>query len=233
MEARRIIAVLLFATANTTINTSTLAQQSPEESLDLTIHHGRVVAVQSGRTFTVNPEFETLDQPWDERFGGAFEIPEHFAFDMAYMAGYQRDSEETVEEFLTELEETGRRLVLSAETPHIDEKAWLLLENASSVNPKQGIIFDAPNRGRLALNLFVEGNNKYNIQFILESLGPGIFEIVIGTDQQQYKDATGKRKNIFVSIRALTSGWIRIELNRTFGVGFILRSVDVIATEMQ
>ena len=64
-------------------------------------------------------------------------------------------------------------------------------------------------------------------------LGPGIFEIVVGTDQQQVNDPTGKQKNIFVSIRALTTGWIRIELNRTFGVGFILRSIDVITTEMQ
>lgn len=226
------MAVLLVAVANLTIYTSALAQQPPEESLALTVDRGRVVAGHPPPTFTVNPEFETLDQPWDERFGEPFKIPEYFANYMAFMAGIQPDSEETVEEFLTGLEETGRRLVLSAETQHIDEKAWLLLENASSVNPKQGIIFDAGNRGRLALNLFVEGNNLYDIQFFLEPLGPGIFEIVIGTDQQQYNDLTGKQKNLSVQIQALTTGWIRIELNRTFGVGFILYSVDVIATEM-
>ena len=115
MEAHRIMAVLLVAVANLTIYTSALAQQPPEESLALTVDRGRVVAGHPPPTFTVNPEFETLDQPWDERFGEPFKIPEYFANYMAFMAGIQPDSEETVEEFLTGLEETGRRLVLSAE----------------------------------------------------------------------------------------------------------------------
>ena len=231
MEPGRIIAVLLVAVVCNAFSTPTLAQQTPEESLALHIQPG---VAQSGsiRTFTVNPEFETPKLPWDARFGEPFKIPETFSKYMAGIGGWQRDSEVTPEEYLDDLLESGRRYVLSAETLNIKDKAWLVLTNASNVNPEQGIIFDASARGSLMLNLFVESNHEYYVQFFLQPLGPGLFELNVGSDQQQIQDPAGKLKNIFVPLRVLSSGWAQIELNRTFGVGFILHSIDVISAEM-
>ena len=232
MATRRIAAYLILTVAvSTSAALSVFAQQPPEESLALSVNHGRVAESVSGRVFLVNPQFLTLNQSWDERFGEQFEVPDNFKMYLARMAGYERDPEVTLDEYLAELEATGRRLVLSAETLHIKEQAWLTLNNASNVNPKQGIIFDAANRGSLSLNLHVESGKRYDIQFFLEPLGPGIFEVFVGSDQQQYQDPAGKMKNILVSLKAMSSGWTRVELNRTFGVGFILRSVDIIATD--
>jgi hypothetical protein len=152
---------------------------------------------------------------------------------MAGTGGWQRDLEVTPEQYLDDLLESGRRYVLSAETLKIKDKAWLILNNASNVNPEQGIIFDASARGSLTINLFVEGNHNYYVQFFLQPLGAGLFELNIGSDQQQFQDPTGKLKNIFVPLRVLSSGWTQIELKRTFGVGFILHSIDLILTEVE
>ena len=119
----------------------------------------------------------------------------------------------------------------SLSCPITSRCTWLTLNNASNVNPKQGIIFDAANRGSLSLNLHVESGKRYDIQFFLEPLGPGIFEVFVDTDQHQYQDPAGKMQNIMVSLKAMSSGWTRVDLSRTFGVGFILYSVDIIAAE--
>lgn len=231
MEPGRIIAVLLVAVVCLAFSTPTHTQQTTEESLALHIQPG---AAQSGsiRTFTVNPEFETPNLPRDARFGEPSKIPESFLMLMAGTGGWQRDLEVTPEQYLDDLLESGQRYVLSAETLNIKDKAWLILNNASNVNPEQGIIFDASARGSLTINLFVEGNHKYYVQFFLQPLGPGLFELNVGSDQQQFQDPTGKLTNIFVPLRVLSSGWTQIELKRTFGVGFILHSIDLIFTEV-
>lgn len=210
------------------------AQSPPEEGLALHIKHGGPSNGATGRTFSVNPQFTTLDQPWDERFSQPFQLPEYISLNrrhMALMAGYGQYDDIPTEEDLNELDESGRRFVLSAETLYIKDRAWLTLENASNVNPQQGIIFDASSRGSLTLDINMESGYRYYIQFFIEPLGPGIFQIFSGSDQQQYQDPNGDMKSILVSLKPMSSGWARLELNRTFGTGFILHAVDVISNE--
>lgn len=224
---------LVIVVASSTLGINTFAQQSVEESLALSIHPDGVGAFMGPRVFIVNPGFETLQKSSDERFEETFEIPENFLIYLAHIVGDERDSEITIEEYLAGLEESGRRVVLSADTPHIEGKAWLTLENASSVNPSQGIVFDGPDRGSLSVDLKVKGGNKYSILFFIDSLGPGIFKVEVGSDEHQHNDTMGKFRSIAVQLNALTDGWTRIDFERTFGVGFMLYEVDVITTELQ
>jgi hypothetical protein len=212
------------------------AQRQPDEGLSLHINRGAARHGSCCRVFTVNPQYATLDQLWDERFSQPSEFHEYVSQYRAFMTswpGLVGESEVSLEDHLKELDESGRRFVLSAETLHIKDRAWLALENASSVNPQQGIIFDAASRGGLTLDINVESGYLYGIQFFLEPLGPGIFQILSNSDQHQYQDPNGEMKSIFVSLQAMSSGWTRLELNRTFGVGFILHAVDVVATEQR
>ena len=85
MGIRRIAAYLILAVAvSTSAALNVHAQQPPEESLALSVNHGRVAVGASGRVFLVNPQFLTLNQPWDERFGEQFELPDNFKMYMAH-----------------------------------------------------------------------------------------------------------------------------------------------------
>ena len=236
MVSQRIFAYTVFVSI--AIFTAPLleAQRKPDEDLSLNINRGAARHGSCCKVFSVNPQYTTLAQPWDERFSQPSEFHEYVSQNRAFMTswpGLGGEPEESLDDHLKELDVSGRRFVLSAETLHIKDRAWLTLENASSVNPKQGIIFDAASRGRLTLDINVESGHRYGIQFFLEPLGPGIFEILSNSDQQQYKDANGEMKSILVYLRAMSSGWTRLELNRTFGVGFILHAVDVVAKEQR
>ena len=210
------------------------AQQRQQEVLSLQIDNRMTRAGGCCRVFLVNPEFTNSDQPWDERFSESHEQPEYISQHRALLLGPPgppTESEATLEEKFNELDEAGRHFVLSAATLQVEGQAWLMLRNASAVNPQQGIIFDSTSRGSITLNINVKAGHRYDIMFYLEALGPGIFEIVNGSDQEQYQDPNNEIKNIIVSLNAASSGWAQLELNRTFGVGFILHAVEYVTTE--
>jgi hypothetical protein len=228
VDFRRIAIILsIFALASAHPD-SVYCQNYQKPNLDYKVQWPPPAAGGGVGSFQVNPMYTKRAQLWDDRFVEKFELSEGLRRHLASVAGYRANPEVTFDEYLEELENNQRLFQLSADSLHIADRAWLTLINASAVNPNQGIIFDAANRGEFLIDLRVEGGQLYDLYAFITPLGPGIFEIYAGSRQQQFNDPRGKMNLMRFGLNALSDGWTQVEIKRTFGRGFILHSLHVV-----
>lgn len=228
MDFRRIAIILSSIAFLISYSDSAYCQNYEEPNLDYRIQ--RPPSAQGGGigSFQVNPKFTIRSHLWDDRFGAKYELSDQLRQHMATVAGYRANPEVTFDEYLEELESAKRLFQLSAESLFIAGEAWLTVINASTVNPNQGIIFDAANLGEILIDLRVEGGQIYDLYAFIAPLGPGIFELNAGSRQQQFKDPNGRLTQMIFALNALSDGWTQVEIKRTFGRGFILHSLYVV-----
>lgn len=134
--------------------------------------------------------------------------------------------EERLGEILQSLEGQagGESFVLDSKHPYHGEKGYLTLSRPAIVHPESSIFFDNDPAAVLGVRLNVEEGGTYLLDFAVSGKGSGNYIVTTETGAQEFADENPSPRRLLVALKAETSGWTPVRLQRT-GEGFRLYSV--------
>ena len=120
----------------------------------------------------------------------------------------------------------GAGFVLSAATPWVEDKGYLVLTGAQTVHPESAIEFGPDGGGVLGVKLNVVKGGLYLVEFAVSAVGPGTYRVSADSEGQDFEDPHAKSRHLLIGLRAETDGWTNVRLQRT-GAGYKLHSVEI------
>jgi len=116
--------------------------------------------------------------------------------------------------------------VLSAAQMSKEGSGVLTLVRPYTVHPETGIHMRGSDEGSVGVKVKVEQGAKYLLDFQVKSAVPGVYVVRVDGVEHEVSDADGKREHVLLVLRAASSGWTTVRLNRP-ETDFMLYAVEL------
>lgn len=117
-------------------------------------------------------------------------------------------------------------LLLTAKQPFFSEQGFLTLTLAATVHPETAINFKSSYPASAGLKLKVEKGRTYLLDFAVKSAQSGTYLLETESGKQEFEDKSAGKQHILVALKATSSGWTTVRLNRG-GTAYNLYYVEV------
>ena len=115
---------------------------------------------------------------------------------------------------------------LTAEKMSVSKQGYLILDLPQQVDAQAGILFNTNSAGSATVNLPIEKDRAYLLDFSVNSWAEGAYEVQTEGGAQSFADPRGEMQHLLLGIRAASSGLSTVTLSRS-GSGYYLHSVTV------